>query len=80
MYMLPTELFGVYFREAFITPFYMSKILVFIRQEKGFCCTKYQVCADEGSFTLDLLAMGGDPTMAFSAEGNHFTNQTLIEL
>ena len=47
----------------------MSKILVFIRQEKGFCCTKYQVCADEGSFTLDLLAMGGDPTMAFSAEG-----------
>jgi len=39
-----------------------------IRQEKGFCCTKYQVCADEGSFTLDLLAMGGDPTMAFSAE------------
>ena len=55
----------------------MSKILVFIRQEKGFCCTKYQVCADEGSFTLDLLATGGDPTMAFSLEGNQFTNQTL---
>ena len=55
----------------------MSKILVFIRQEKGFCCTKYQVCADEGSFTLDLLAMGGDPTMAFSAEGKFFYKSNL---
>jgi len=39
-----------------------------IRQEKGFCCTKYQVCDDESSFSLDLVAMGADPTMAFSAE------------
>jgi len=39
-----------------------------IRQEKGFCCTKYQVCSDDGSFSLDFLAMGADPTMAFAAE------------
>ena len=78
--MLPTGLFWGLFQKSIYYTIYISQIIVFIRQEKGFCCTKYQVCADEGSFTLDLLAAGEDPTMAFSKEGNLFTNQTWIEL
>ena len=40
------------------------------RQEKGFCCTRYQVCEDESSFTLDLIvADPADPLTLFSMEG-----------
>ena len=49
-----------------------------IRQEKGFCCNKYSLCATETVFTLGLHMMVATPGMA-QADGLCTQDYIIIE-